>query len=48
MKKVLTLGFAALAALALSTGCQKKETTSTTTETTTQTESAPAVVEETR
>src|SRR5262249_52723804 len=44
MKKFLTLGFAAMAAVALSTGCQKKETT--TTETTTQTE-APAVVEET-
>jgi hypothetical protein len=44
MKKFLTLGLAAMAAVALSTGCQKKETT--TTETTTQTE-APAVVEET-
>ncbi len=45
MKKFLTLGFVALAAVAFSAGCAKKETTSTT-ETTTQTE-APAVVEET-
>src|SRR5262245_33851395 len=44
MKKFLTLGFAAVTAMALASGCQKKETT--TTETTTQTE-APAVVEET-
>ena len=44
MKKFLTLGFAAVAAMALTTGCQKKE--AAVPETTPAAE-APAVVEET-
>ena len=44
MKKFLTLGFAAAAALTLATGCQKKEAAAP--ETTPAAE-APAVVEET-
>ena len=44
MKKVLTLGFAAVAAMALTTGCQKKEAAAPETAPAAE---APAVVEET-
>ncbi len=43
MKKLVTLGLAAVMGTALVTGCQKKETM----ETTTKTEQQPAVVQET-